>query len=125
LVGEDYSIIINLTNELCAFENYSMKACPKTASKYGSEKEISDLILMDLVNHVLDGVRYAARCSELWLILLNLTSNYCYSGNINNYTYDYPQSSDSVNFIQKTLDFEQPSAALQEIPQLIHGHKVH
>ncbi len=57
LVGEDSSIIINLTKSVLAFENYSMKAARNGEQVLELlEKENFDLILMDLNMPVLDGV---------------------------------------------------------------------
>jgi CheY-like chemotaxis protein len=55
LVGEDSSIIINLTKSVLAFENYSMKAARNGEQVLELlEKENFDLILMDLNMPVLD-----------------------------------------------------------------------
>ena len=57
LVGEDSSIIINLTKSVLAFENYEMKA-----ARNGKQvlemlaAEDFDLILMDITMPILDGI---------------------------------------------------------------------
>jgi CheY-like chemotaxis protein len=57
LVGEDSSIIINLTKNVLAFENYQMKAARNGKQVLDLlEKENFDLILMDISMPVMDGI---------------------------------------------------------------------
>jgi CheY-like chemotaxis protein len=55
LVGEDSSIIINLTKNVLAFENYQMKSARNGKQVLELlEKEAFDLILMDISMPVMD-----------------------------------------------------------------------
>ena len=66
LVGEDSSIIINLTKSVLAFENYSMKA-----ARNGKQvleilaAEDFDLILMDITMPQMDGIQCTKEIRKL------------------------------------------------------------
>ena len=82
LVGEDSSIIINLTKSVLAFENYSMKA-----ARNGKQvlemlaAEDFDLILMDLQMPVMGGmdatrhIRKQARFQDLPIVALSASGD--------------------------------------------------
>jgi hypothetical protein len=114
LVGEDSSIIINLTKSVLAFENYEMKAA-RNGEKVLEllEKEDFDLILMDLNMPVLGGVE----CTKMIRALANpIKSNLpiiAITGNINNYTMDEFRKIGFNEFIQKPLDFDKLLATVK------------
>jgi CheY-like chemotaxis protein len=107
LVGEDSSIIINLTRNVLAFENYEMKA-----AKNGKQvlellgKEDFDLILMDLNMPVLDGIACTKAIRALSDPVKSKLPIIAISGNINNYTMDEFRKMGFNEFIQKPLDFD-------------------
>jgi hypothetical protein len=115
LVGEDSSIIINLTKSVLAFENYEMKA-----AKNGKlvlelfEKEDFDLILMDLSMPVMNGVE----CTKIIRALSDPKKSQlpiiAISGNINNYTMDEFRKIGFNEFIPKPLDFDMLLATVKK-----------
>jgi hypothetical protein len=115
LVGEDSSIIINLTKSVLAFENYEMKAARngKQVLEF-LEKEDFDLILMDISMPVLDGVQ----CTKMIRAMADpIKSNLpiiAISGNINNYTNDEFRKIGFNEFIQKPLDFDKVLATVKK-----------
>jgi hypothetical protein len=114
LVGEDSSIIINLTKSVLAFENYEMKAA-RNGEKVLEllEKEDFDLILMDLNMPVLGGVE----CTKMIRALANPIKSklpiIAITGNINNYTMDEFRKIGFNEFIQKPLDFDKLLATVK------------
>jgi CheY-like chemotaxis protein len=115
LVGEDSSIIINLTKSVLAFENYSMKAARNGKQLLELlEKEDFDLILMDLNMPVLDGVE----CTKMIRVLADPVKSklpiIAISGNINNYTMDEFRKIGFDEFIQKPLDFDKLLATVKK-----------
>ena len=115
LVGEDSSIIINLTKSVLAFENYSMKAARNGKQVLELlEKEDFDLILMDLNMPVLDGVE----CTKIIRAMADPVKSklpiIAISGNINNYTIDEFRKIGFNEFIQKPLDFDKVLATVKK-----------
>lgn len=116
LVGEDSSIIINLTKNVLAFENYQMKAARngKQVLEF-LEKEPFDLILMDVSMPVMDGVECTRlirghsnpAVSKLPIIAI--------SGNIHNYTPEEFRRLGFDDFIQKPLDYDKVLATVKKI----------
>lgn len=115
LVGEDSSIIINLTKSVLAFENYSMKAARNGKQVLELlEKEDFDLILMDISMPVLDGVE----CTKIIRAMADPVKSklpiIAISGNINNYTIDEFRKIGFNEFIQKPLDFDKVLATVKK-----------
>ncbi len=107
LVGEDSSIIINLTKSVLAFENYEMKAARNGKLVLELlEQEDFDLILMDLSMPVLDGVKCTKAIRELDHPKKSKLPIIAISGNIHNYTMDEFRKMGFDEFIQKPLDFD-------------------
>ncbi len=107
LVGEDSSVIINLTKSVLSFEHYEMKAArngQQVLDMLG--KEDFDLILMDISMPVLDGtactkaIRKLADPKKSKLPIIAIT------GNIKNYSMDEFRKLGFDDFIQKPLDFD-------------------
>ncbi|MFT4857634.1 MAG: CheY-like chemotaxis protein [Algoriphagus sp.] len=115
LVGEDSSIIINLTKSVLAFENYSMKA-----ARNGKQvlellnKEDFDLILMDLNMPVLNGVECTKMIRAMADPVKSKLPIIAISGNINNYTMDEFRKIGFDEFIQKPLDFDKLLATVKK-----------
>jgi hypothetical protein len=115
LVGEDSSIIINLTKSVLAFENYSMKAARNGKQVLELlEKEDFDLILMDLSMPVLDGVECTKMIRALADPIKSKLPIIAISGNINNYTMDEFRKLGFNEFIQKPLDFDKLLATVKK-----------
>ncbi len=115
LVGEDSSIIINLTKSVLAFENYEMKAARngKQVLEF-LEKEDFDLILMDISMPVLDGVECTKMIRNLQDPIKSKLPIIAISGNINNYTMDDFRKIGFDEFIQKPLDFDKVLATVKK-----------
>jgi CheY-like chemotaxis protein len=115
LVGEDSSIIINLTKSVLAFENYSMKAARNGKQVLELlEKENFDLILMDLNMPVLDGVECTKMIRAMADPVKSKLPIIAISGNINNYTMDEFRKIGFDEFIQKPLDFDKLLATVKK-----------
>lgn len=107
LIGEDSSIIINLTRSVLAFENYVMKAARNGKQVLEMlEKEDFDLILMDLNMPVLDGIECTKAIRALKDPVKASLPVIAISGNIKNYTPDEFRKFGFNEFIQKPLDFD-------------------
>ena len=115
LVGEDSSIIINLTKNVLAFENYQMKAARNGKQVLELlEKEKFDLILMDISMPVMDGVectRQIRALADEWISKLPIIA---ISGNINNYTPEEFRRFGFDDFIQKPLDYDKVLATVKK-----------
>lgn len=115
LVGEDSSIIINLTKNVLAFEKYEMKAAKNGKQVLELlEKEHFDLILMDIGMPVMDGLE----CTRL---IRNHTDSaksklpiIAISGNANNYTPEEFRKFGFDDFIQKPLDYDKLLATVKK-----------
>ena len=116
LVGEDSSVIINLTKSILSFENYQMKA-----AKNGKQvlellgKEDFDLILMDLNMPVMDGASCTKMIRELDDPIKSKLPIIAISGNMNNYTMDEFRKMGFDDFIQKPLDYDKLLATVKKI----------
>ncbi|WP_425640089.1 response regulator [Algoriphagus yeomjeoni] len=107
LVGEDSSVILNLTKSILSFEKYEMKAAKNGKLVLDMlEKEDFDLILMDLNMPVLDG----ATCTKMIRALDDESKSklpiIAITGNMNNYTMDEFRKLGFDDFIQKPLDYD-------------------
>lgn len=116
LVGEDSSVIINLTKGILSFENYQMKAAKNGKQVLEMlENEEFDLILMDLNMPVMDG----ASCTKIIRELDDPTKSklpiLAISGNMNNYTMDEFRKLGFDDFIQKPLDYDKLLATVKKI----------
>lgn len=115
LVGEDSSVIINLTKNVLAFENYKM-----TAARNGQQvldllgKEDFDLILMDISMPVLDGIACTKAIRNLSDEKKSSLPIIAISGNILNMTHDEFRKAGFDDFIQKPLDYDQVLATVKK-----------
>ncbi|MFC5625002.1 response regulator [Algoriphagus winogradskyi] len=115
LVGEDSSVILNLTRSILSFEKYQMKAAKNGKQVLDIlEKEDFDLILMDLNMPVLDG----ATCTKMIRELNDETKSklpiIAITGNMNNYTMDEFRKMGFDDFIQKPLDYDRLLATVKK-----------
>lgn len=107
LVGEDSSVIINLTKNVLAFENYEMKA-----AKNGEQvldllkKEDFDLILMDISMPKLDGVACTDAIRKMDDPKKSKIPIIAISGNVKNYTIEDFRNMGFDGFIQKPLNYD-------------------
>ncbi|MBB6325247.1 hypothetical protein FHS59_000862 [Algoriphagus iocasae] len=107
LVGEDSSVIINLTKSVLAFEKYEMKAARNGKQVLELlDKEDFDLILMDISMPVMDGVTCTQAIRNLPDPKKSKLPIIAISGNVNNYTMDELRKFGFDDFIQKPLDFD-------------------
>jgi CheY-like chemotaxis protein len=116
LVGEDSSIIINLTKNVLAFENYQMKAARngKQVLEF-LEKEAFDLILMDISMPVMDGVACTKLIRSHSDPNINKLPIIAISGNIHNYTPEEFRKLGFDDFIQKPLDYDRVLATVKKL----------
>ena len=115
LVGEDSSIIINLTKNVLAFDNFEMKAARNGKLVLELlEKEDFDLILMDITMPVMDGLECTKQIralddpkkSKLLIIAI--------SGNLNNFSPEEFRKFGFDDFIQKPLDYDKVLATVKK-----------
>lgn len=115
LVGEDSSIIINLTKNVLAFENYQMKAARNGKQVLELlEKEKFDLILMDISMPVMDGVECTRQIRALPDQTKSKLPIIAISGNIHNYTPEEFRRLGFDDFIQKPLDYDKVLATVKK-----------
>lgn len=116
LVGEDSSVIINLTKSILAFENYQMKAAKNGKQVLELlEKEEFDLILMDLNMPILDGATCTKMIRKLEDPIKSTLPIIAISGNMNNYTMDEFRKMGFDDFIQKPLNYDKLLATVKKI----------
>ena len=115
LVGEDSSIIINLTKNVLAFENYQMKAARngKQVLEF-LEKEDFDLILMDISMPVMDGVECLRQIRNHPDPVKSKLPVIAISGNIRNYTLEAFRKLGFDDFIQNPLDYDKVLATVKK-----------
>lgn len=116
LVGEDSSIIINLTKNVLAFENYSIKA-----ARNGKEvldmlaKEDFDLLLLDITMPQMDGIQCIKEIRSLSEKNKNKIPIIAISGNAGNYTPEEYRKFGFDEFIQKPLNYDLVLATVKKI----------
>ncbi|MEP0713784.1 response regulator [Algoriphagus sp.] len=116
LVGEDSSVIINLTKSILSFENYQMKAAKNGKQVLELlEKEEFDLILMDLNMPILDGASCTKMIREMEDPVKSKLPIIAISGNMNNYTMDEFRKMGFDDFIQKPLNYDKLLATVKKI----------
>ena len=116
LVGEDSSIIINLTKNVLAFENYQMKAARNGKQVLELlEKEDFDLILMDISMPVMDGVECLQQIRSHADPVKRKLPIIAISGNIRNYTLEEFRKLGFDDFIQKPLNYDKLLATVKKI----------
>lgn len=115
LVGEDSSIIINLTKNVLAFENYQMKSARNGKQVLELlEKEAFDLILMDISMPIMDGVECTRQIRSLADPVKSKLPIIAISGNIHNYTLEEFRKLGFDDFIQKPLDYDKMLATVKK-----------
>lgn len=115
LVGEDSSIIINLTKNVLAFDNYQMKAARNGKQVLELlEKEEFDLILMDISMPVMDGVECTRQIRALSDPVKSKLPIIAISGNISNFTPEEFRRLGFDDFIQKPLDYDRVLATVKK-----------
>ena len=116
LVGEDSSVILNLTRSILSFEKYQMKAAKNGKQVLDMlEKEDFDLILMDLNMPVLDGATCTKMIRELDDESKSKLPIIAITGNMNNYTMDEFRKLGFDDFIQKPLDYDKLLATVKKL----------
>jgi CheY-like chemotaxis protein len=107
LVGEDSSIIINLTKNVLAFENYEMKAAKNGKQVLEFLKnENFDLILLDISMPIMDGVECTKQIRKLSDPIKRNIPIIAISGNSADYTTEEFKKLGFTEFIQKPLNFD-------------------
>jgi CheY-like chemotaxis protein len=116
LVGEDSSIIINLTKSVLAFENYSMKAARngKQALDMLVEEDF-DLILMDITMPQMDGIQCTKEIRKLADPKKNSIPIIAITGNAANHTPEEFRKFGFNDFIQKPLNYDHLLATVKKI----------
>lgn len=115
LVGEDSSIIINLTKNVLAFENYEMKSARNGQLVLDLlEKEDFDLILLDITMPVMDGVECIQKIRAMDDRHKKSLPVIAISGNVNNLSPEQFRKLGFDDFIQKPLDYDQVLATVKK-----------
>lgn len=116
LVGEDSSIIINLTKSVLAFENYSMKAARngKQVLEMLAEEDF-DLILLDITMPQMDGIQCVKEIRRLADPKKNSIPIIAISGNAANHTPEDFRKFGFDDFIQKPLNYDLVLATVKKI----------
>ena len=115
LVGEDSSIIINLTKNVLAFENYQMKAARNGKQVLELlDKEKFDLILMDISMPVMDGIECTRQIRASEAESINKLPIIAISGNIHNYTPEEFRQFGFDDFLQKPLNYDKVLATVKK-----------
>ncbi len=115
LVGEDSSIIINLTKNVLAFENYQMKAARNGKQVLDLlDKEKFDLILMDISMPVMDGIECTRQIRASEDQSISTLPVIAISGNINNYTPEEFRKFGFDDFLQKPLNYDKVLATVKK-----------
>jgi CheY-like chemotaxis protein len=115
LVGEDSSIIINLTKNVLAFDNYEMKAARNGKQVLDLlEKEDFDLILMDITMPVMDGVECTRQIRKLQDGKKSQLPIIAISGNVSNFSPEEFRKFGFNDFIQKPLDYDKLLATVKK-----------
>ncbi|MBN7815799.1 response regulator [Algoriphagus pacificus] len=115
LVGEDSSVIINLTKSVLAFEKYEMKAARNGQQVLDLlDKEDFDLILMDISMPVMDGAACTQAIRKLEDPVKSKLPIIAISGNVHNYTMDEFRKFGFDDFIQKPLDYDKVLATVKK-----------
>jgi CheY-like chemotaxis protein len=116
LVGEDSSIIINLTKSVLAFENYSMKSARngKQVLEMLAEEDF-DLILMDITMPQMDGIQCTKEIRKLTDPKKNSIPIIAISGNAANHTPEDFRKFGFNEFIQKPLNYDLVLATVKKI----------
>jgi len=116
LVGEDSSVIINLTKSILSFEKYQMKSAKNGKQVLELlEKEDFDLILMDLNMPVLDGASCTKMIRQMDDPIKSKLPIIAISGNMHNYTMDEFRKLGFDDFIQKPLDYDKLLATVKKL----------
>ncbi len=115
LVGEDSSIIINLTKNVLAFENYQMKAARNGKQVLDLlDKEKFDLILMDISMPVMDGIECTKQIRASQDSAVSKLPIIAISGNIHNHTPEEFRKFGFDDFIQKPLNYDKVLATVKK-----------
>ncbi|MDX5338062.1 MAG: response regulator [Cyclobacteriaceae bacterium] len=115
LIGEDSSIIINLTKNVLAFENYEMKAARNGKLVLELlEKEDFDLILMDITMPVMDGLECTKQIRGMKDSKKSTLPIIAISGNLNNFSPEEFRKFGFDDFIQKPLDYDKVLATVKK-----------
>ncbi len=107
LVGEDSSVIINLTKNVLSFENYEITPA-KDGTKVLSllEKEHFDLILMDISMPKMDGIECTAAIRNLPNEEKSSIPIIAITGNLKNFTKEEYKAMGFTDFLQKPLNYD-------------------
>ncbi len=115
LIGEDSSIIINLTKNVLAFENYQMKAARNGKLVLELlDKEDFDLILMDITMPVMDGLECIKQIRSMKDSKKSSLPIIAISGNLNNLSPEEFRKFGFDDFIQKPLDYDKVLATVKK-----------
>ena len=115
LIGEDSSIIINLTRNVLAFENYEMKSARNGKLVLDLlEKEDFDLILMDITMPVMDGLECTKQIRAMEDSKKSTLPIIAISGNLNNFSPEEFRKFGFDDFIQKPLDYDKVLATVKK-----------
>jgi len=116
LVGEDSSVIINLTKSVLSFENYEIKSAKDGAQVLDLLKnEDFDLVLMDISMPKMDGIE----CTKAIRNLSDKTKAsipiIAITGNLKNFTKEQYMAMGFTDFLQKPLNYDLLLATVKKL----------
>ncbi|MFC3880739.1 response regulator [Algoriphagus namhaensis] len=107
LVGEDSSVIINLTRNVLAFENYEIQAAKNGKQVLELlEKGDFDLILMDISMPVMDGIECTKQIRNSDDEVKSKIPIIAVTGNLKNFTKEEYRTMGFNDFLQKPLNYD-------------------
>lgn len=107
LVGEDSSVIINLTKNVLAFENYEIQAAKNGKQVLELlEKDDFDLILMDISMPVMDGIECTKQIRNSDDEAKSKVPIIAVTGNLKNFTKEEYRTMGFNDFLQKPLNYD-------------------
>ncbi len=115
LVGEDSSVIINLTKNVLAFENFEMKSAKNGQQVLKMlEADDFDAILLDISMPVMDGIECTKQIRSLSDPKKSSIPIIAISGNLKNYTKEEYVALGFNDFLQKPLNYDLLLATVKE-----------
>ncbi len=115
LIAEDSSVIQNLTKKILEQQNYEIKSVKNGKDVMKAlEKEIYDLILLDINMPQMDGMECAKQIRSLADKKKSSVPLIAITGNARNYSEEEFKTGGFNEFIPKPLDFDKLVAAVKK-----------
>ncbi|MDN3202563.1 response regulator [Algoriphagus sediminis] len=116
LVGEDSSVIINLTKSVLSFENYEIKSAKDGTQVLDLlQNEDFDLVLMDISMPKMDGIECTKAIRNLPDQAKASIPIIAITGNLKNFTKEQYKTMGFTDFLQKPLNYDLLLATVKKI----------